>query len=357
MSAAAAHATAAPASSATDVTAPTCGACLMPMLRADGTPNLNPPHCCVACHKDVHSHCFCDDVWMPLEDKYFCSVQCIKAHNAQLAREHAHAVAATENDDERRALCASGPMRFPLANRPGEEAEAETEPEKKPDEAEESLDDEPAESVDEEEDKNEDVGSVQSISEANEKCVSDPTVPLPQESSPVGNSNVDEPNPLDALLVEGARVMHKFKLRPEDSSSGVWCGGIVGGHSPDGKHLCIAYDDAEILYMSREEVEDLFHQAKFKEFPPKEKELGLVADVPQNVYAAAFSQIKLNNKYLPVGALLRDEDESLCGQPLYSAHILSLEMADKLLEGATVLVRRGRSRFAATLCSLVPRSM
>ena len=57
-----------------------CGACKEPILGADGKPRYDGEcggHCCIQCKQPVHSRIICDQVWEPVELRFFCSKACL----------------------------------------------------------------------------------------------------------------------------------------------------------------------------------------------------------------------------------------------------------------------------------------
>ena len=82
-----------------------CGACCELVVGAAW-------HACKygACGVPVHSHVMCEEQWMPEFGEYFCSKECLEAHNAGLQA----AFDAIPPSDRP----ASGPLLLPVRKRP-----------------------------------------------------------------------------------------------------------------------------------------------------------------------------------------------------------------------------------------------
>lgn len=153
---------------------------------------------------------------------------------------------------------------------------------------------------------------------------------------------------LAAMLKEGNRVAAAFK-QTEDDMEGKWWGGLVGPVSNDGAIYCIGYDDGELKCHERIELAEMLAQKKLKPLGLTSMQ-GMISDevVPQA--ARDFCYTKVGNKRVPVGVLIGDGKDVLCGQPLFHAHVVSIEVTDKFESRG---LRQGR-RYA---CENVPFTM
>lgn len=330
-----------------------CGACMMAILAPDGTPRLNPAHSCKDCSRPLHSYVLCDAVWMPEEDggAYFCNVKCLRTYNNKLKQHHDAEVMALQGQPPE--VLPAQPKLFALIQRPPKpetEQEIENDSSSEDSETRDDVDDEKNRSSDNDEhndeghhsfgdDEPEDVDADESDVEAERAAAK----AAAEEKRSAEEKKAEEDKAMDELLVEGTRVCHGFSREPQSDAAGIhWWGGLMGSFSADGMHACVAYDDGVIMFYTRDELKDCIRNGTFK---ARKESGGLNRNVEQTQYAESYSHIQLQKKSLPVGVLMRDGDESLCGHTLYYAHVLSLEVASKLLEATNnVVVRRGRSK-------------
>lgn len=308
-----------------------CGGCGEPILRGDGEPHLSPSHSCVFCQKKMHSYLMCDAVWMPVENQYFCAASCIRQFNKNARKAHCNAEKA---GDPPVAL----PVVYPVARRPGADTECngaevqcdkdtevidvndkssdddDSDAESNNDDAEDS-DQEQDESVSGEDTSQQDSSNVPPA--ANIEAVGGE-----QNGSKPENQHDDIESMLRALIPEGARVQVAFK-QEDDDQEGIWWGAIVGAHSANKAHVFLAYDDGELKCHPREELRDLLQQGKLKAL---NSDRGLVSGETVPEVALSVCHIRVNKKILPLGVLLGEGNERLCGQPIYIAHILFLDV-------------------------------
>lgn len=122
-----------------------------------------------------------------------------------------------------------------------------------------------------------------------------------------------------------------------------WWGGLVGDSTDDGNCICVGYDDGVMKFHTKEELAQKYSTDRLKSRPAVSE--GLIRDVPMFDHARAFCHIRLNSKRLPVGVLLGNGKDTVASKELYTAHILSIEMASEFNKiDCNVLGRRGRSR-------------
>jgi hypothetical protein len=92
-----------------------CGACARVFLNAAGE-EYDPPHCCVTCKVALHS--MINDLgccpWMPVDNYYFCSRNCIEKHNAAVVE-----AASIESREPQATRSRSGPMASPMSGQIG----------------------------------------------------------------------------------------------------------------------------------------------------------------------------------------------------------------------------------------------
>lgn len=185
-----------------------------------------------------------------------------------------------------------------------------------------------------------------------EECESDDTSKSDSEGEHVEGSEPRDPPPavigradpeIDELIKEDTRIQIAFKQGHSDTE-GRWWGGLMGGRTADGQHIYVGYDDGELQFHSYEELVDLHNKKKFKMLSSSD---GILRDEVVTQKALGFSQLRLANKFVPIGVLLgSDTEERLCNQWIYTAHVLSLRTAHELKDIEYIGLRSNRKRCA-----------
>lgn len=305
-----------------------------------GSGNCAPSHCCKECKRDVHSYVLCSWVWQPEEGAYFCSPSCIRDWNLRLIESLTGGARLQEGSDELEVYEKTG---FRIVRRP-EDAEDKVyannvmkglvpnSNSKKPQEI--------------------DGNQGRENSDKELQHLGDESM-MNSRNQDAGDGSCDEadhgsndlPAAFVAMIQEGSRVQVAFK-QSEDDHNGLWWGGLVGSKAQYLQHgttdllSYIGYDDGMLEFHTDKEMLDLFNIGKLKTCD-LESGVGVSADMLLPFKAQAFCYAKWNTKYMPIGVLLGDGKEKLCDQPLYHAHVVSADLADKLPEKGDQL-RRGR---------------
>ena len=116
-------------------------------------------------------------------------------------------------------------------------------------------------------------------------------------------------------------------------------GGLVVAVNDDGVNCLIAFDDGRLEPHSIDQVKWLLADLKLDLFGDDEPR-GLVEDEWYANRALDTSHLKVGSEYAPVGVLLGDQSLTICKQPIYSAHYLSMPQLQAALQDSGAQVRR-----------------
>lgn len=261
-----------------------CAACDQVMLGEDQKPRTKPAaHACKQCLRDLHSFIVCDSIWMPIENAYFCSSECIKSMNSSVLHEANECRGPTEPEIQvgygtRWESFLREAELYPLRRRPedGNDEQEELldascftcEPQvDKPQLADrghpfqqviEELDahrEEVMDAIDEEEVRPEEVE--QGIDEE-VNCPGDDGDESAQDEEVKGEPDMAISDAVMHLITEGLRVQVAFPQSDTDAQ-GLWFGGIVGDtRTKQPFHtstVFIGYDDGELVEHHLDELQ------------------------------------------------------------------------------------------------------
>jgi hypothetical protein len=233
-----------------------CGACARVFLNGAGE-EYDPPHCCVTCKVALHS--MINDLgccpWMPVDNYYFCSRNCIEKHNAAVVE--AASIESREPGDTEP---------FGPDGEPGEWADW--------------LEDNP------------------------DKYFPLRRRPDAEVENDIPDKEEQPPTPRHTLLArellkEGARVQESFRMTAEDEE-GLFYGGVVGPLLAGS--YSIGYDDGDMTGRTSEEVRHLVETGRFSACTTH---TGLIAGQNTPIRADRLSTMQCGRtSSVPVGVLL-----------------------------------------------------